>query len=224
MPDPQDAYPNDLAEMEAWVRSFVEPGMRVLEIGAGDGALTRRLASDLDIVGVDPHAADVDGVRPIAFEDLDESPFDVVCASVSLHHLHDLDAAAVALHRLTRPGSVLLVRELDRALSEDEATLRWWFHQRHARRTVEQGRELPPMSDSFETFAAEMKAKLDGHVHYWPAVEAMIVAAGFAEEERAATAYLFRWGLTEDVRPIEERLIAEGAIKAVGIRWRGLRA
>jgi ubiquinone/menaquinone biosynthesis C-methylase UbiE len=123
----QEMYPNDLAEMEAWIRSHARPGDRVLEIGCGDGALVRRLMTDYDVIGVDPSASPEAAVLAIPFEELEAAPFDVVFASVSLHHLADLTAAVAALRRLTRPGSMMLVREFDRVLNDHEPTLRWWF-------------------------------------------------------------------------------------------------
>jgi SAM-dependent methyltransferase len=130
-------YPNDLAEMVAWVTSLTPKGGRVLEIGCGDGTITRELAAlGLEVVGVDPSAAEGPNIQSIGFEQLDAAPFDVVFASVSLHHLADLDVASQALNRLTKPETVMAVREFDKDLVGDRATLEWCFHQRRAMAAV----------------------------------------------------------------------------------------
>jgi SAM-dependent methyltransferase len=221
--NPQTNYPTDLADMAAWVRSFTPPGGRVLEIGCSDGALVDLLASaGIDIVGVDPNADPGERVLVEPFEQFESEPFDVVFSSVSLHHLHDPVVASAALVRLTKPGSVLLVREFDRDLMLDEPTVRWWFHQRHAKDAVEPDGKHP-LSTDFAEYVAGQQAHMAHHVHPWPVVEAMMLDAGFTRETCEPMPYLFRWGLSEDVRPIEERLVAAGAIKQVGIRWMGRR-
>jgi SAM-dependent methyltransferase len=129
----QTRYPIDLAEMVAWIATAGEPGARVLEIGCGDGAVTNALANlGYDVLGVDPNATPGSRVRAVPFEQLDEPPFDLVFASVSLHHLGDASAASRALRRLTKPGSRMLVREFNKDLVGDPATLEWYFHQLRA--------------------------------------------------------------------------------------------
>src|ERR1700730_13830320 len=128
----QERYALDLADMERWVRTHARPGQRVLEIGCGDGALVRRLADDFDVLGVDPEADKSSIVRVQRFEELNEEPFHVVFASVSLHHLDDPALARAALRRLTAPGTTMLVREFDRLTMDHEPTLRWWFEHRKA--------------------------------------------------------------------------------------------
>jgi SAM-dependent methyltransferase len=219
MPDDQNEFPDDLDDMVAWVESRTVAGDRILEIGTGDGAIVDRLAPRYDVLGVDPGAEVRPRVLATSFEDLDAEPFATVFASVSLHHLHDLDAGAAALRRLTRPGSVLLVREFDRTrLEEHEPTLRWWWHQRAARVIADGG-----TPDDYDQFVEHWRRHMAEHVHPWAPVEAMLRAAEFEPTEVHDVAYLFRWGLTEDVRPIEERLVESGGIRAVGIRWAGVR-
>ncbi len=218
MPDDQTEFPHDLAEMVAWIDAHTVAGDRVLEIGTGDGALVDVLATRYDVLGVDPSAQTRPRVLATSFEELDSEPFATVFASVSLHHLHDLDAAAAALRRLTRPGSVVLVREFDRTrLEEHEATLRWWWHQRCAR-VIGDGGE----PDDYDEFVEHWRRHMAEHVHPWAPVESMLRAADLEPLEVFDSAYLFRWGLTEDVRPIEDRLIEAGSIRAVGIRWAGV--
>ena len=226
----QRQYPYDLADTVAWIASLVPPGGRVLEIGSGDGAVVEALtARGIDIVGVDPSATDRINVSPIGFEELDAAPFDVVYASVSLHHLADPACARDALRRLTKPGTIMAIREFDRLLMDEGPTLEWWFHQRHARRAADQedaflrGDPHAALSDSFEPFRKMWREMMEHHVLPWQTVLEVLTGAGFTTESVQATPYLFRWDLDEAVRPLEEHLIATNRIRAIGIRWMGRR-
>jgi SAM-dependent methyltransferase len=249
----QESYPDDLAEMVRWVSGHVQPGQRVLEIGCGDGAVTARLAAaGIDVLGVDPSAPDSPHTRAIAVEELDEAPFDVLFASVSLHHLGEPDGMVAALRRVSRPGTVLLVREFDRELTAHEPTLRWWFHQRQAEAATAPAAEPPATgpedgcdrehgehehgehehnehghghdirealaAGDFEEFAAGWREMMDEHVLPWATVRQALEDAGFALERVDTGPYLFRWELAEAVRPLEEQLIRDGRINAVGVR------
>jgi ubiquinone/menaquinone biosynthesis C-methylase UbiE len=218
----QDRYPNDLAEMEVWIRSYAQPGDRVLEIGCGDGELVRRLMADYDVIGTDPQASPEPAVLAIPFEELEAEPFDVVFASVSLHHLADRNAAVAALRRLTRPGTIMLVREFDRLLNDHEATLRWWFEHRELEDDADHSGHRP-LPDTFEAFVPEWRQWMQHYVSTWAEVSAMLADAGFATVSDIGAPYLFRWGLTEDVRAEEERLAAEGTINLIGHHWTGRR-
>ncbi len=221
---PQTFYPDDLDDMVRWVTGLARPGDRVLEIGCGDGEIVRRLrAAGLDATGVDPHAEPGPGILATAFEDLDAEPFDLLFASVALHHLRDLAGAAAALRRLSRPGTVMAVREFDRLLMDHDAPMRWWFHQRHALAAVgirEGDHDVPT---DFDVFVAGWRAKMAEHVHPWSVVAALLTDAGFVTDSLAPCPYLFRWGLAEHLRPVEVALIASGHLPAIGLRWLGHR-
>lgn len=221
---PQTYYRDDLEDMVAWVTELARPGARVLEIGSGDGEVVRRLrAAGLDATGVDPHAEAGPHVVAAGFENLDAGPFDVLFASVSLHHAHDPAASAAALRRLSRPGSVIAVREFDRALMDHAPTLGWWFHTRHALAAVGVREDDHDFPADFDVFAGHWRAKMAEHVHPWATVAATLADAGFVAEACTPGPYLFRWGLGELVRPVEEALIADRRIHAVGVRWQGRR-
>ncbi|MEO7397448.1 MAG: class I SAM-dependent methyltransferase [Ilumatobacteraceae bacterium] len=230
MPESQEKYPHDLAEMAQWVSSFAGPGMRVLEIGCGDGALTARLAAaGMDVLGVDPNATEDARVRAIKVEDLDAEPFDVVFASVSLHHLDDAARTSAALRRLTKRGTIALVREFDKTVL-DEPTLRWWFHQLHAERATTKWSpdhadetEHDNLAGDFDEFVIGWRRTMDHHVHAWAIVARFLEDAGFDTQQLRNEPYLFRWGLPEAVRPLEQQLINDARIKPVGVRWHGQR-
>jgi len=219
----QERYPLDLGDMESWIRANVMPGRRVLEIGCGDGALVRRIAKDYDVVGVDPEGETSALVRAQRFEDLDERPFQLVFASVSLHHLGDPADASSALQRLTEPGTVILVREFDRLAMDHEPTMRWWFAHLKASEHKADPAERP-LPATLETFLPEWRSMMEHHVAPWGEVLELLHASGFETVREEPMAYLFRWGLDETVRAEEERLGREGEINLVGRRWTGRRA
>ena len=218
----QERYALDLADMEAWIRAHARPGQRILEIGCGDGALVRRLANDFEVLGVDPEGEKSNVVRAERFEELDEEPFHLVFASVSLHHLDDPALARDSLRRLTAPGTTMLVREFDRLAMDHEPTLRWWYDHRKAREHAPDNEEAL-LPDSFEGFVPEWRSMMEHHVRPWPDVRVLLHSSGFETVREEPMAYLYRWGIGEDVRAEEERLAAAGTINLVGRRWTGRR-
>lgn len=93
------------------------PGDKVLEVGCGQGHLTKALAArDIDILGVDanPNAAAVSGsdrVRHMYADALDfpEASFDAVISFHMIEHVPDVDAALTEMARVLRPGGQLLL-------------------------------------------------------------------------------------------------------------------
>lgn len=87
-------------------------GDRVLEVGCGQGHLTKALAAQgVDIVGVDanPQAAEVSGsdlVQCMPAESLlfDDASFDVVVSVHAIEHIPDLTQAMSEIARVLRPG------------------------------------------------------------------------------------------------------------------------
>lgn len=87
-------------------------GQKVLEIGCGQGHLTKRLAErGVDIVGIDanpnaPEIAQSDRVVFMYAEDLeyDDSSFDTIVAVHSIEHIPALDKALAEMARVLRPG------------------------------------------------------------------------------------------------------------------------
>lgn len=88
------------------------PGARVLEVGCGQGHLTRALAAQgVDIIGIDanPNAPEIAGnglVRFMNAESLDfeNDSFDVVISVHALEHIPDLDSALSEIARVLEPG------------------------------------------------------------------------------------------------------------------------
>ncbi|MFI6597215.1 class I SAM-dependent methyltransferase [Nonomuraea sp. NPDC050536] len=86
---------------------------RVLDAGCGTGSLAACLLSD----GYDVTAIDIDPslasplVRVADICSYEDSPFDAVIFSLSLHHVHSLELAVSRARELLSPGGVLLVDE-----------------------------------------------------------------------------------------------------------------
>ena len=91
-------------------------GDRVLEVGCGQGHLTKRLAErGVDVVGIDanpsaPEVAETDRVVCMVAEDLDfeDSSFDSVVAVHSIEHIPPLEEALAEIARVLKPGGSAL--------------------------------------------------------------------------------------------------------------------
>jgi SAM-dependent methyltransferase len=102
---------------------------RVLEVGCGTlgGFVPALLGSGHQAVGVDPEAPEGSDYRRVELEHYDQpQPVECVVASLSLHHVADLDEVLDRLVALLVPGGVLVVVEWAWERF-DEATAAWCF-------------------------------------------------------------------------------------------------
>jgi SAM-dependent methyltransferase len=185
-------------------RELPPPPARVLEVGCGAGKLARALAADgYDVVAVDPRAPDGPIFRRTTIEELgDEGLFDAVFASLSLHHVDDLEVVMRRIHSLLRPGAPFVVREFGWDLV-DEPTARWDY----TRRGDEGG-------------LAEWRAEHDD-LHGFDALRSAL-ARHFEERSFELGPYLSEFEPTEGGAEAEARLIEAGEIRPVGFVYVGL--
>jgi SAM-dependent methyltransferase len=195
-----------------FVRDALPPApARVLEVGAGAGALAARLRdAGYDVLAIDP-APQGEGVTEVALADIDEpdASFDAAVAVLSLHHVEPLEPSVERLAALVRPGGRLVVDEFDIARIDD-AALNWWTEQR-ARSRREVPHDPPGM-------LAHMRAELHTVETLRDALE-----PAFALDELRRVPYLHRWGLEPGLYDGEAHLIAVGRLPAVGARFTGTR-
>jgi SAM-dependent methyltransferase len=194
-------------ELLAFVRANLPPPpVRVLEIGAGDGALSRALAEGgYEVVAIDPEPAGA-GVRPAALHELDEAfaSFDAAVAVTSLHHVEPLEGSLGRLAQLLKPDGELVVDEFDVA-AFDERAAAWWLRQRRALGAADRA--------SPEDLVGEHRA----HLHPLERIVAAL-EPHFDVGTPLYGPYLYRWDLGEALRQQEEDAIARAEIPAVGAR------
>jgi SAM-dependent methyltransferase len=118
------AWDRDVANMV--LRALPPAPARVLEVGCGEGRLARSMAAaGHQVVAIDPDAPQGPLFQPVSIEEFVASePFDAAVATLSLHHIADLDAAVAKIAELVIPGGTFVVVEFasDRL---DEATAAW---------------------------------------------------------------------------------------------------
>jgi SAM-dependent methyltransferase len=195
--------------------------VRVLEVGCGGGELARGLvAAGHDVLAIDPRAPEGPPFRQARLEDLDDpGPFDAVVASLSLHHVVDLDAAVGRMAALLRPCGWLVLEEWARERLVGP-TARWYYHQRQA--LAAGGREDAGIAEAFEPWLAG-RAEALADVHPLDDLR-RAVDARFEERAAAWIPFLYDYRLHDALEPLERALVAEGAIDAVGFRYVGVKA
>lgn len=201
------------SDVRAFVRANLPPPpARVLEVGAGSGELARGLTdAGYAVVAIDPEPGG-DNVDRVALADVAEPPgsFDAAVAVLSLHHVDPLARSCARLAELVRPRGTLVVDEFDVA-EFDERAASWWLDQRRA------------IGESEDREPSALVGELRAELHSAERLRETL-GAGFEVGRPVRGSYLYRWDLDESLRPIEEELIAEGELPAVGVRFVAVRA
>ena len=189
-------------------------------MGSGQGELATKLAGDgYDVVAIDPEAPEGSIFRRVSVEEFDgESLFDAVIASVSLHHVEDLEAALDRISALLRPGGLLVLEEFAKERLTGH-TARWYFHQRHARAAVGEGEsDLPAAFDDWYRLWGEHHSD----IHTLAEMREQL-GRRFLERHREWVPYLYDYWLDDSLEQLERELIERGAIDATGWRYAGER-
>ena len=143
-----------VSDLGAPVLELLAPrtGERVLDLGCGDGVLTKKLADlGCDVVGIDSSAAQVEAARALGLDarvmDADTLPFagefDAVFSNAVLHWITHADPMIAAVHRSLKPGGrfvaecggfgcvdtirTALVGAMNRRGIDGEALVPWYF-------------------------------------------------------------------------------------------------
>lgn len=165
----RDAWDRHVADVV--LRALPPAPARVLEVGCGEGRLARSMAAaGHRVVAIDPDAPRGSLFQPVSLEEFVASePFDAAVATLSLHHIADLDAAVAKIAGLIIRGGTFVVVEFasDRL---DEATVAWALE------------HLGPASE--EGWLARRRNE-------WKAQDGGDDASGFAD-------YLRRWAASEN--------------------------
>jgi SAM-dependent methyltransferase len=191
---------------------------RLLEVGCGDGALTRALAeAGHDVLGIDPAAPDGPLFRRIKLEDLEEDAvFDAVVAARTLHHVTHVDIALDRIAAHLREGGLVLVDEFGWDLL-DERTAEWFWGQR---RFLAAARGEHPPANVDECWADWRGEHVGLHGYTRLRNE---LDRRFRERHFSWEPYLYRYLDDAASRELERRLIETGAIQPTGFRYVGAR-
>jgi trans-aconitate methyltransferase len=128
------------------------PGERILDLGCGDGALTKKLVDlQCDVVAIDSSAPQIEAARALGLDahvmDAEALPFveefDAVFSNAVLHWIQRPDPMLAAVHRSLRSGGrfvaecgghgcvqkvrTALVQALDRRGIDGDARVPWYF-------------------------------------------------------------------------------------------------
>jgi SAM-dependent methyltransferase len=206
-------------DFTAFVLSHLpRPRRRVLEIGCGDGELTRAIAATgHDALGIDPAAPAGPLFRRLKLEDLEEDElFDAVVAARTLHHVTDLDIALDRIAAHLPQGGLVIVDELGWDLL-DAATAEWYWS-RWRLLPASGGHAAPPTVDECrEDWDAE-HVGLHGYARLRDELDLR-----FRERHFSWEPYLYRLLGGVASEPLERSLIDSGLIRPLGFRYVGAR-
>jgi ubiquinone/menaquinone biosynthesis C-methylase UbiE len=179
----------------------------VLEIGCGHGELATALAATgHEMVAIDPEAPPGPiFVRAKLEEFRSERRFDAAVASLSLHHVADLDAAVDRIVGLLEPAGRLVVDELAWERYDDRSA-RWLSERGGSEASVSEWQEEHADLHRGTALLSALERRFNtGRLEWLPYLARMERLGAEAEGEEA-------------------RAIAAGELDPCGFRWVGRRA
>jgi SAM-dependent methyltransferase len=213
-----------------FVRGQLPPApAAVLEVGCGTlgGFVPALLEDGYDAVGVDPEAPEGAHYRRVELERYEPPrPVGCVVASLSLHHVGDLDEVLDRMRAFLVPGGVIVV--LEWAWERfDEATARWCFDRLAP---PAPGEEPGWLRKHQERWAASGLA-WDSYVRAWADEEGLHpgeeivrgLEARFTRRLHTEGPYFFA-DLAGTTEAEEQAAIDAGQVQASGIRYAARRA
>ena len=214
-----------LAAVWPFVREQLPPApATVLEVGCGSlgGFVPALLDAGYQAVGVDPEAPEGSDYQRLEVERYDPPwPVDCVVASLSLHHVADLDAALDRLRDLLVPGGELMVVEWAWERF-DEPTARWCF----ARLAPPAPGDEPGWLRKHQQRWSASGRPWDGYLRDWATEEGLHsgedilrgLDARFDRRFHAEGSYFFA-DLAETGETEEQAAIDAGQIRPGGLRY-----
>ncbi len=178
----------------SYIETYLRPGMRILEIGAGTGRYSHylaRLGYDVTAVELNPHLIEIFRANTApdervtihegdarALDMLEDAEFDMVLLFGPLYHLFtepDRIAAVSEALRVCKPGGVLFA-----AYCMNEATvIRYGFVQGNIHAAMAKGNldeTFACLSDPSEIFDLQRKEKIDARMAAFPVTRLHFVA------------------------------------------------
>jgi SAM-dependent methyltransferase len=193
----------DLVE---FVRSQLPPPPAgVLEIGCGTGDLARVLdAEGYRVVAIDPDAPEGPIFRRTALEEFEhDGRFDAAVSSRSRHHVEPLAAGLDRIASMLEPRGILVLEEFawDRF---DRATATWYADRigEPVQKVLEDWRAEHVGLHGYEAMRRELDRRFEQRGFEW-------------------MPYLHRYPETQMDEEDERKLIADGAVSALGFRYTG---
>ena len=243
--------PRDLLVGQTWafVASRLRGAKRILEVGCGDGALARHLATggaavtalDLELTDRSAHH----GVKFVEqdFLQFDGTGFDAVLFTSSLHHIHPLAAALDRALAVLKPGGTLLAEEFA-VEAPDESTARWYYgmqallsgqgmmREPHAHHPAHAHAHHDPEAPPLDRWRSEHEREPPLHT-----AKAMLegITARFADVRHATGPYLYRaiaatlpdtpggGKIAMRLFDRESEAMKDGRVKPVGRRFHAIR-
>jgi SAM-dependent methyltransferase len=181
-----------------FVRTWLpEPPARVLEVGCGDGELTRLLAAEgWEATGIDPDPPDGEAFVAVTLEGFRaDAPFDAAVAIRSLHHVGDLDRALANLASSLVPRAPLVLFEF--AVEHADAVALDWLAARGL---------PPPVAEEHRAEVTELAALRAGLERRFDLLFA------------APVPYLAREAGRPDLEAEENAAVAAGTLLPAGVR------
>jgi SAM-dependent methyltransferase len=227
-----------LAMWQQRVEEFVlgqvgPPPAQVLEIGCGEGELAHALVrAGHSVTAIDPRAPEGPIFRPVGIEEFTEpGPFDYVVASLSLHHIENLEGALDKIADVLRTGGSLVVVEFawDRI---DDASAEWALERLPVASPTERPSWLGRRCQEWARGGrGETRAPAESYFAEWASEEGFHSSLLIRDElGRRFVERFFEWvpylypELREDVSESDESAAIEaGTINATGFRYVGTR-
>ena len=215
--------------------SYLGSWQRILEIGAGTGALAEQLVADgHEVVAIDSDPAAVASIRArgvhaflAEWPDFRDDAFDALLFTRSLHHVENLDASIARAVELLRPRGRVIVEDFAYS-SADRGTILWFA--RHIASLGESGRLRHGRHELVDGLLASSDAHrtwhdLAPHVHPVDAIRSALAASLVLELDGDAP-YLYRYVLeaTDEETAgqflqAEREAIGAGEIAPIGRRF-----